>query len=68
MTTTRIRPYIDRQRGATWPTLVAAAALLVIIAGAGLGADLAIQGRVAAARPIPGTVPLCPAASTERRP
>ncbi len=48
--------------------LVACAALLLVMALAGGVTTLAIQGKAAAARPISGTVPACPAARAERQP
>jgi len=63
-----IRPLPKRDRSLAWPVVLAAAAVLMVALGSGLGASLAIEGHVAANRPVAGVVPPCPAASTERRP
>ena len=68
-----IRPYSTRERPLAWPVILGALALgalalFTVALGSGLGASLAIEGHVAAYRPIAGTAPLCPAAAREDRP
>lgn len=61
-----IRPYVDRHRSSNAPLIVGSAVVLLLaIAGSGVLGVQALEGRAAAARPVNGAVPLCPAAATE---